>query len=479
MSSKIIATIKRPPKFLTLYNLEKLLLTKGIEPSSYTPKIITENQMPIEIELTFSAEKFLNDFISNFKDKEIDENFNIKLDIDLNPSALQSSLNPVTNEYKFAIDYPNLMVTSFERKKDAAGLILTDKYYSDNLQKTVLWLVKKVGKALMNGQSVMNISLPVYIFDKRSMLETFACELVESPTLLSKAYHSQLPLEKMKYMCCFFVAQLYHSTIVFKPFNPIIGETFQIKIGNMNVYLEQTSHKPPVGNFYIYDDDGTYKFHGYLETNAKTGANSCKATKSGKAFIEFKDGFKYRLYYPNIYLGGTTVGKKDFNYIGNLLVCDETTKICSLMKVWKEKKGLLSFFGNKKSNDFPDKITGKIMSSIDLNIEEERDDLDFNNETETLSEITGYWTQELKFDGVTYWERNVNNCLKYYEPVFKLKSDSTFREDMQLWIAGDEVKAQEKKEEYEQIQRDDVKLREKYFPTTNKDDDKNSKKKKK
>lgn len=36
-----------------------------------------------------------------------------------------------------------------------------------------------------------------------------------------------------------------------KPFNPILGETFQCKIGNTKMYVEQTSHHPPIYNFLV------------------------------------------------------------------------------------------------------------------------------------------------------------------------------------------------------------------------------------
>lgn len=47
-------------------------------------------------------------------------------------------------------------------------------------------VIKKIGKKLFKGQNVMNISLPVYIFDKRTMLQVFAYELKESSLYYQK-----------------------------------------------------------------------------------------------------------------------------------------------------------------------------------------------------------------------------------------------------------------------------------------------------
>ena len=38
-----------------------------------------------------------------------------------------------------------------------------------------------------------------------------------------------------------------------KPFNPILGETFQAKIDDCLYNLEQTSHHPPICNFLVLD----------------------------------------------------------------------------------------------------------------------------------------------------------------------------------------------------------------------------------
>ena len=48
---------------------------------------------------------------------------------------------------------------------------------------------------------------------------------------------------------------------------------------------------------------------------------------------------------------------------------------------------------------------------------------------------------------------------------YKLPSDSSLREDMNLWGNNDEERAQIKKEEYEEIQRNDTRLRNKYKKT--------------
>jgi hypothetical protein len=39
-----------------------------------------------------------------------------------------------------------------------------------------------------------------------------------------------------------------------KPFNPILGETYQGIIGGIPIYFEQISHHPPISAFYMKTD---------------------------------------------------------------------------------------------------------------------------------------------------------------------------------------------------------------------------------
>ena len=111
---------------------------------------------------------------------------------------------------------------------------------------------------------------------------------------------------------------------VSKPFNPILGETFQSKIGNTECFLEQTSHHPPIFNFFMVNPN--FKIYGYEQIEASAGANSVTATKKGKLFVELSDKTLYRITKPNLILSGTTMGKRLTYYTEELLVEDLVKK---------------------------------------------------------------------------------------------------------------------------------------------------------
>jgi hypothetical protein len=112
-------------------------------------------------------------------------------------------------------------------------------------------LLSKMGANFLSGSGIMNVSLPINIFDERSLLEVFAHQHRLCPYFLEKAGECEDPIDKLKYSTAFAISKIHLSVTQLKPFNPIWGETFQCKIGDTHLYMEQTSHHPPIYHFYV------------------------------------------------------------------------------------------------------------------------------------------------------------------------------------------------------------------------------------
>lgn len=461
MEDGLIYTIVNPPKFMSKSYLKRRLESDGFLPEMFNINIIEKNQMAEEIEIKFTQALVGEKFYSKFNGMKIEENIDIKFEIKKGPSEKKST-PPNTKEIEYADDYATWIDKYYEIKANEEGLVLTNKEELENQKKVIGWLVKKIGKNALQGQSIMNISLPVYIFDRRTMLQVFAYELREFPFILNKVYYIQDPMEKLKYMTTCLISQFHLTPIILKPFNPIIGETFQTKIGNLNCYLEQTAHKPPTASFYCFDDEKLYKIYGFIATTAQTCPNSCKATKVGKFIVEFKDGFQYRFYYPNVHISGITIGKRAFNMKHRGLVIDTKNKITTFIRFNPERKGFIKGLFAKKTEELPDKFIGKIVKTEEVKIDEKGPSHELEKEVNGMSELNGNWTSKLLFDEKIYWRRDLENLCKLYEPEYKLKSDSSYREDLKYWIEKNEQEAQKKKEELEEMQRKDTKLRADY-----------------
>jgi hypothetical protein len=51
------------------------------------------------------------------------------------------------------------------------GLEFIDQETLKKQRGVMTYMIKKVGANLLSGKSIMNVSLPIYIFDPRSVLE--------------------------------------------------------------------------------------------------------------------------------------------------------------------------------------------------------------------------------------------------------------------------------------------------------------------
>lgn len=147
-------------------------------------------------------------------------------------------------------------------------------------------------------------------------------------------------------------SQLHLSPLQTKPFNPILGETVQLEIGNSTkVYLEQTVNKPPTSNFLVLGKN--YKSYGFIVTEASTGANSITARKTGSFTIEFKDGNKHTIFFPNIGIKGLSMGNRTFNYKHCAIIKDEISNMSIFLKFNPDEKSTLGklFFSQKSTPD--------------------------------------------------------------------------------------------------------------------------------
>lgn len=148
------------------------------------------------------------------------------------------------------------------------------------------------------------------------------------------------------------MTQLHLSPLQYKPFSPVLGETLQCRVGDLDLYLEQTSSKPLVCNFYGIAPN--YKIHGHYSTSASTGANSVKASKQGKFLIDFNDGNSYELLFPQVHIKGTTVGKRLFNFKRMCAVIDRQNNLSAIIRLNPDEKGFFKSIFSSKQKSPPD-----------------------------------------------------------------------------------------------------------------------------
>jgi hypothetical protein len=174
--------------------------------------------------------------------------------------------------------------------------------------------IKSMGKKLLTGNlNLMNTSFPVKLFEDRSYLEKLA-DVWVYPKFLSKAAQAQEPLERMKFTITWFVSGLHHGFERWKkPFNPILGETWQASLSDgSRIFMEQISHHPPISAFDLEGPNGLYRYHGLSQPSVTIlmKAYGIKTVAKGYRRMEFEDGGIIDIVYPAYQIKGIVYDTK-------------------------------------------------------------------------------------------------------------------------------------------------------------------------
>jgi hypothetical protein len=195
----------------------------------------------------------------------------------------------------------------------------------------VVELLKKAGEKLMKGEGVVSISLPVRIFEERSALERAGDLWTAGPKYLKlAALQNNNPVERFKLVMCFMIGGMYMVCPQRKPFNPILGETYQgYWPDGTKIYIEHISHHPPISYFLVEDVDGLYKFEGSYMYTAKliSLGNAVRGRQVGKNRVHFKDGTIIEYEFPFLRINGLIISKRTIQWEGSIKFVDEKNDI--------------------------------------------------------------------------------------------------------------------------------------------------------
>ncbi|CAG9325683.1 unnamed protein product [Blepharisma stoltei] len=140
-------------------------------------------------------------------------------------------------------------------------------YLRDPTTKYYIWKVIKDSI----GLDLSKIAVPVYYNEPISMLQRITEDLSYNEIIL-KACDSDNSLLRLAYVACFAVTSYTSSDYRnMKPFNPLLGETFELEADNFHLISEQVSHHPPISA--LHCEHPRYIFWGSTEIR-----NSFKGT---------------------------------------------------------------------------------------------------------------------------------------------------------------------------------------------------------
>ena len=207
------------------------------------------------------------------------ENSN-KENTDLDVSTEISPVNDVTNE----------------ALKDKSASNLKDPYdfFSQNRQvlpgrivnrRFSIWSIIRE----FVGRDLTRITLPITMNEPLSLLHKVP-EFLGRPELITNMVQAPNPVERIECIAAFFaVAQASQSYRSFKPFNPLLGETFELNKPEKDLLFvtEQISHHPPITAF--YSQMHKWRVYGSFQPWIKFSGNSIDSVLNGTFTYEFLD----------------------------------------------------------------------------------------------------------------------------------------------------------------------------------------------
>ena len=306
--------------------------------------------------------------------------------------------------------------------------------------------IRGLGGRLVEGINLTKVSLPVEIFEDRSFPQRLPDSWAQFDLLLEAAKCAD-PVERLRLMVAFAISGLVNQVSPAKPFNPILGETFQAEYAcGAQVYAEQVSHHPPVSCWEVVDSLGRFRFTGTANWTATTRANSVKAHQMGLNRVAFSsDCAEVTWNLPNLNLRNILFGERNLKYYGTMVFEDLRNNLRLDLQVDPNFETGFSLGGTFRSKGGVehDVLRGEIMRG-----------------GKAVDEVCGSWLTHVAFaeSARVYWR--IGNPGQFPEPPgHPLPSDSSFRGDLRAVSKGDMGGAQEWKHRLEERQRKDAKLR--------------------
>ena len=280
-----------------------------------------------------------------------------------------------------------------------------------------------------------------------------------------------------------------------KPFNPILGETYQaLWPDGSNIYIEHMSHHPPISRFYIKSKN--YTIEGYYEFVAKIKSmigNCINAQYKGYTRIRFNDGDIVEYQYPIGVINGIFLGARiieweenlNFKYYTNTntnnttnteLLYESNLIFTSKPCFYQSFKEKTDYFNGEIINVITKEVVCNVkgspieklwfFNSNSYNSNNYISNNDFNphqyEDNPQDSSYQEYWDFEkadlIKPTDIQSTMKILNIIIKFYI----LPSDCRYRTDMQALAELDIERADEEKVVLEVLQRKDKALRKKY-----------------
>ena len=323
--------------------------------------------------------------------------------------------------------------------KDYYGVYCLNQEIVDKQSGVIKDLIVQLTKSILSRTHI-TISLPIRIFEPRSMIERYTDWFSFAPDLLEKAAKCEDNLETFKNVILFSLSALFRSTEQLKPLNPLLGETYQCEWEDgSKFYIEHISHNPPISSIYITSGKNLFVVSGYIHMELggilkAMFKNAMLMMPKGKITVYFPEKKQtVSFQFPKINLGGAIWGQRYIYFYDHMKFEDTDNNLKAVIAFanWTKelkKKRIHDIFGKIFKHNYTEEELKKPFYTDDLSY----DPFPTNNE-DVITEITGSWLEEIKFDDNVVFSIKESAPPAIYPSDNPLPSDSRFRED-KIWL---------------------------------------------
>lgn len=186
------------------------------------------------------------------------------------------------------------------------------------------------------GKDLSTISMPVSANEPTSLLQRVS-EQLEYADLLTTAAAKTSPRDRLLYVTAFAVSQFSGSRAkeraIRKPFNPLLGETFELLRtekevpGGFRLLVEKVCHRPV--RLAMHADTASWSFAQSPAPTQKFWGKSAELTTEGRVRVSLRlpDGSdeRYSWAVATVFLRNVVMGEKYVEPVGTMTVANDTT----------------------------------------------------------------------------------------------------------------------------------------------------------
>eukprot|EP00123_Amoebidium_parasiticum_P016706 comp23550_c0_seq2/m.39764 comp23550_c0_seq2/g.39764 ORF comp23550_c0_seq2/g.39764 comp23550_c0_seq2/m.39764 type:complete len:735 (-) comp23550_c0_seq2:217-2421(-) len=304
------------------------------------------------------------------------------------------------------------------------------------------------------GKDFSKISMPIVLNEPISAVQR-VCEDLEPAFLLTQAASCQDPDERLLYIAIFSIAAYKNTSRTGKPFNPLLGETFELDLSNVKGYeyravAEQVSHHPPVTA--VHAQGKGWRWWKQVDIKNKFRGKSMEVYPTGTIHVLIGDEH-YTWDCVTSVVNNLVVGTLWVDQYGPMTIKNHKTGACAKLNF-----KAYSYFGSSEVGAVDGvvcDVSGKEVYQIEANCH------DFARARRTDSpngNFVEYWVkqplppksaQQFNFSRFTML---LNEMRDEYKGVIA-PTDSRYRPDLHLYEEGNLDQAQDEKTRLEEKQR--------------------------